>query len=334
MLRREHLLMIAVLSSSGTAWAAGQHTHNDEPAHHDEAPAPVLVKTNISQTALWVGDPLIYTIEITCPPGTDILADDISRERLRLTGLEISDANQQRETRPDGTIVHRAQFHLASFVTDGSPVRIDAQTIRYYVHTAGQRVEALVPSDEVELPAVDVAMRSTLPDARPGSIRDARPIRTLPSGVRFLMPAGVAAVMLSLAPVAVGLVAALARMRKPRRAGRSRWRSRRVHRRTLETIRGIDASADADARRDAFGQLNMLIRDYLTDLNIPALGLTSKEIEKRIESRTKRLPAGDVAAVLSDCERALYGGPDELPGPDVMSAALEKTNEFLSARVR
>ena len=349
------LIFVMVLTWSGPGWAAQQNDHGPaapeaaqpasplvgsaakKPAGRaapDNAAAPIGVRTDLSRTALWVGDPFTYTIEISCPPGTDILADDISRDRLRVTGLEILDVTQQRLSLPDGTTVYRAVFRLASYVSDGTPVKIDALPVRYYIHTAGERVESLVPSDEVELPEVPIAVRSTLPDEEPSGIRDARTISTLPPAVRFLTPVGVAFVALSLAPVVFGLVAAAARLRRPKRKDRSWWRSRRERRQALEGIRALDVTSDSDARREAFDKIDALVRDCLTDLDIPARALTADEIEKRIAKRSKRLAAGELAGVLRDCEKARYGGPDHLPASEVVTSALEKTEQLVSARIR
>jgi hypothetical protein len=358
-IRISHLFALAVLATSVTAWGAAQFVPGEDttpperpapaqlappeadapaPARPDGAArqrAPVIVNTTVSRTAVWVGNSVIYTIEITCPPGTDILVADISRDRLRLTGLQVSDATQQRETRPDGGIVYRAQFRLVSYVSDGSRVGIDAQSVRYYVHTAGQSPETLVPADEVELPAVTVTVRSVLPDGNISWIRDTQTIATLPSAVRFLIPVGVAAVMLTLVPVVVGLTT-LVRNRKPRRTVRSRRETLQQQRQALADIRALGGLGDADLRRDVFDKLNSLIRDRLTELDIPAQTLTAGEIERAIVSRGKPLPvpAGEIAAVFSECERAVYGGADELPGPEAMSAALEVTERLLAAGVR
>ena len=321
MRRTGHLWLIALIVLSGTADTAAQQA------------MPMVTKMDVSQTALWVGDPLVYTIEIACPPGTDILVDDISRDRLRLTGLEIIEARREREARPDGTVVHRAIFGLTSYVIDGSPVRIEAQPVRYYVQTAGRRLEALVPSSELQLPAIDVAVRSTIPDGGSLAIRDVRSIASLPSGLRFMTPLGIAAVVLTAAPVVVGLAGTVARIRKPQRLRRWRRRRSRRHRETLDQIRALDVWADAAVRLAAVDRLNALLRDYLGDLDVPAQALTVEEIEREFAKRTKRLRADDVAAVLRQCERARYGGPDQLPGPEAVTEALEKTAGFLSVRV-
>lgn len=367
MIRIRHPFAIAVLTMSGMARAAGQDfnglvpgekatrpprpglaapapvrsappeppsgTRPAFPKRAPNAPVPITVKTAVNRTAVWVGDPVIYTIEITCPPGTDILAADISRDRLRLSGLQLVEATQQRESRSDGGMVYRAQFRLASYVSDGSRVGIEPQSVRYYVHTAGQPPETLVPADEVQLPAVTIAVRSSLADDDISWIRDTRPIPTLPSPARFLTPVGGAAVALALLPVVVG-VTSVVRNRKPRRTVRSRRQTLQQQRQALADIRALGGADDAGVRRDVLDKLNTVIRDRLTEFGIAARTLTADEIEKTIAGRGKPLPTGDIAAVLRNCERAVYGGRDELPDAAAVSAALEQTERLLAARIR
>jgi hypothetical protein len=304
------------------------------PTNADTERAPIVVNTSVDRTAVWIGDPIVYTIEITCPPGSDILAADISRDRLKLTGLDVASAIEQRDVRADGTIVHRAQFRLVSFVTDGSRVGIEPQPVRYYVRTAGQPPETLVPADEVRLPARRIAVRSTLPEGDVEWIRDERPIATLPWFVRYLRPIGLAAVALTIVPVIIGLTLIAPRRWKPRPAGRSRRQALQLRRRAFEDIRGLDASTDTDVRRDVFARLDSLIRDQLSDLNIPAHNLTADEIELAIAERRKQPAVDDIAEILRTCERAVYGRTEEIPGPEAVSAALDATERLLTERAR
>jgi hypothetical protein len=42
----------------------------------------------------------------------------------------------------------------------------------------------------------------------------------------------------------------------------------------------------------------------------------------------------NIAAVLRDCERAIYGRSEDLPGADAVSTALAETEALLRARTR
>jgi hypothetical protein len=318
------LFAIAALVACHAAWAAGQERRT--------AP-PIVVKTAIDRTAVWIGDPVVYTIEITCPPGSDILAADISRDRLKVANLDVVGATEQREAGSDGTIVYRARFRLVSFVTDGSRVGIEPQSVRYYVHTAGQPPESLVPADELHLPARTIAVRSSLPAGDVEWIRDEPAVATLPAAVRLLTPLGVAAIALTLVPVGIG-VAGIVRRRRPWRVGRSPRRTMTEYRDALEHIRALEPVTDATVRRQAFDSLNTLVRNRLTDLGIPAHALSVDELERLMVGRASELPAAHIPAILRDCERAIYGRPEDLPGADAVGAALAETEALLGARTR
>jgi len=52
-------------------------------------PRDLDIRASLSQTALWVADRVTYTITIACNKGVDILADDLSKDKLRAEGVEI-----------------------------------------------------------------------------------------------------------------------------------------------------------------------------------------------------------------------------------------------------
>ena len=284
---------------------------------------PTIVRAELSRTAVCVGDPITYTVEIACPPGTDILVDDLSRDRLRLQGLEVGSAETEQDTRADGTVVHRVRFHMASYSTDTPSLHIDAISVRYYVRRPGEHVEGVTPTGDIEIPAIDIALRSTLPDGGPTSIRIGKASASLPASAGWLGPLGIAAVALSLVPVFVGLAAFMARLRTSRAARQSTRRSPEEARRALEEIRQLDVTADAAARREAFDRLDAWLRDYLTDLDVPARSLTADEIEASVREHQPGLPGDAIASVLRECQRARFGGPEQLPDGQTLGRALD-----------
>lgn len=292
---------------------------------------PVTVQSSVSRTAVWVGDPIAYIIEITCLAGTDILVEDLARDRLQLQGLEISSAEIGRETRADGAVVHRARFELAGYGTDVAALRIEPMRIRFYSRQASERMENLMPAGEVEVPAVEIALRSTLPDAGAVSIRAVRTLVLLPAFAGLLYPAGLALVVLSFAPVVVGIAAVVARRRAKAQSRRSKRRRPDHYRTALDELRQLDGTTDTAARRQAFDRLDHLLREYLTDLHIPAASLTPEEIDARVNPSLGGISPGAIAQVLRECQRAQYGGPDQLPSGDALTRAFEQTEEMLGS---
>jgi len=56
-----------------------------KPEHRDEA----IRIADIFRAKIVDSSPTTYTIEITCQRGVDVLADDLSRDKLKLDGLEM-----------------------------------------------------------------------------------------------------------------------------------------------------------------------------------------------------------------------------------------------------
>jgi hypothetical protein len=294
--------------------------------------APVTIATSLDRTAVWLGEPFTFTVDVSCPPGTDILAADVSRDRLRPTGLEITQAAQTRSVDNDGTIRYRTRFTLVSYVTDGTAVGLEPQPVRYYAHTAGQSPETLVPAAELAIAPVTVAVRSTLPDANVSWLRDSAPAATLPAALTYLAPVGTALVVLSFIPLVAGGVSVV-RYRAPQRSVRAPRNTSR-QREWLDELRRIDATGDAADRHLAFSKLNDLIRDRLTDLELPARGLTADELAPLLDERAPRLAGLDLGSILRDCERALYGGPAQMPPAGGLRPAIDSAEQLLTAKLR
>jgi hypothetical protein len=293
---------------------------------------PVHVRTVVDRTATWIGDPVTYVVEISCPPGTDILAADLSRDRLRLTGLEVVDSTQDRQAHPDGTIAYTASFHLVGYASDRGVATIEPQPVRYYVHTAGQPPDTLQPADEVALAPTSLAIRSVLPDANVTWIRDEKPGAVLPAWVRWAWPVGIGAMVLSLTPVVVGLVS-LVRGRRVR-ARPLRKAGARQHRQALDELRANATLDDPSSRREALARLGLVVRERLEDEGIPAGGLTPDEVEQLMRERTLRISASDVAGLLRDCERAAYAPADQVPDLVTADAAMATATRLFAQKVR
>ena len=47
------------------------------------------VQTALSQTALWAGQVVTYTVTLTCRPTVDILQGDLDADKIALEGLQV-----------------------------------------------------------------------------------------------------------------------------------------------------------------------------------------------------------------------------------------------------
>jgi hypothetical protein len=300
------------------------------------APAPaktrdVEVKASVDRTAVWVGDHVTYTVDVICKPGIDILDDDLSKDHLKLEGLDVLSTETTQQDTPDGGRLHRFRYVLTTYHVDAAALKIAPMSVRYFTRRAGQRVQDATPAGEVVVPGVTLAYRSMLPDAQETyGLRDAR--ATLPRS-RLLAHAqgiGWALVIVSMAPAAFWIVGLVQNRRRVVR--RSKREVRESERASLEAARALDLST-VEGRRDAYGQMNAIVREHLRDAcGVPGLALTPAEIEPALGRSKSRVPADQVTALLLECDRARYAPADTLPKADVCRDALDRTEQILAVR--
>jgi hypothetical protein len=289
----------------------------------------VQVSTWVSRTALWVGDPVDYVVELTTAPTIDVLGEDLAQDKLKLDGLVILSADREREPRGDGSSVHRFRFRLTTYTIAPQALRISPSTVRYYVLRVGERPEDARPSGEVRVPGAVLARRSTMPDELISlALRDRGTLTETPAGVGAAGVVGLGLMLASAGPIAVWSAARIRESRK--RVRRPSVRVARSHvRAALEELRGLDVASPGD-RLDAYGRLEGALRRHLAESHaIPAHALSARELAARLEAADPGRPAGGIVEIVAECERARYGSPDRLPGPDRFSSALSAAERIV-----
>ena len=294
----------------------------------------VEVRSSLDRTAVWVADPIVYTIEVVCRPGVDILDEDLARGKIKLEGLELTGSESSRELSPDGSTVHRFRYYLAGYRVDLPAFKVEKWTVRYFMKRSGMRLEDTPPAGEVEVPGAVVAFRSTLPDGQDAyELRDDR--RPGPRRARFTLaqPVGLGLVIASIVPAAFAVVAVVSRRRN--RPARSARQIRHDEEEGLEAVRLIDV-ASVEGRREAYTRINTLVREHLRAVGgVGAASLTPAEIGSALTSRPGRIPTEIVdaaTALLVECERARYGPTDALPPASACRDAVSQAEHVLAAR--
>lgn len=313
---RARVLMLAVLLIARGAAAA--------------AVGDVEVRTSLDRTAVWVADRVTFTITLACRKGVDILADDLSKDKLRVEGLEIVASDSERSTDLDDRTTYAFHYALTTYRADMPELQIAPLTVRYYVKRPGLRVEDAAPAGEVTVPRTVIALRSVLPDGQETyEVRDRRTARPRRMRYAVLQPVGIGLVLVAIVPAVLGVVAAV-RRRRPRRTRRSARDVRREERASLEAVRALDISTPAGCR-DAYARLNTLVRDHLQQVaGISAPGLTPSEIATALSSRGARLPVELVTSVLFACDDARYAPPDAAPSTDACRQTIEQSEQVLN----
>lgn len=319
---RHSLFMVRVLTAI-LAIAAGVRAQSAQPEGF-------AVTASVDRPAIWVADRLTYTVEIVCPRGYDVLAGDLARDKLKLTGLEVVSADSSRREEA-GVTRYRFDYVLTTYRVDVATPKIGSFPVRYYLVRAGQRPEEAAPAGSIAVPEVMVAFRSLLPDDQAiYDARDGRAVATPSVPLDLLAPAGFALIIISIVPAAL-LVARLALGIRDRRRAmpHSSRHSRAVAREALDELRAIDA-ADPSARREAFARLDALVRQHLTEVcGVYATGMTPGEIEAALAPCAARVPVELVASVLASSELARYANPELQPTAEAWRAALDDGQQIL-----
>ncbi len=320
---RRAVSMVGVIGWLACGAAAG--------AQAPARPGVPVARASVDRTAAWVGDRVIYTVEIVCPKGTDVLDDDLAKDRLSLEGFEVVATDSARTEAADLSVTRQFRYALTTYDVNARTLRVAPLTVRYFATRPGQRLEESAPAGDVAVPGAVVAFRSTLPEAQETlALRDARapaPRRTI---YTLAQPIGIGLVVVSIVPVAL-LGIALAARRRPR-PGRSRRHVRQSAQASLEAARAIDVSAP-DGRREAYTQIDAIVRDHLDrTTGVTGRALTPAEVGPALAGQRVRVPSEEVSALLAECERARYGPPDALPSADACRDALARAEQLVAPR--
>jgi hypothetical protein len=294
------------------------------------AQQPPHVSSSVDRTAIWIADHVTYAVDLACAPGVDVLLDDISKEKLRLTGLEIVSTDATATTDAEGRTTHHLRYVLTTYKVDVPALSIEPMTIRYYAARPGQRLQESAPAGEVRIPGAAIAFRSTLPDNPSTSVlrdgRDAAPRRWAFASSRQL---GLAAVIVSLAPAAFVLAGAIGRRTRAVVATRSKRRVRADHRATLERLKSLDVATEDDRRR-AYDEICTAVREHVASRSrVPATALTADELDAALTSAGGRLPRESITALVSACDAARYAPARALPSAEACRDALTTAEQLL-----
>lgn len=288
------------------------------------------VSSSVDRTAIWIADRVTYSVDIVCAPGVDVLLDDISKEKLRITGLEIVSTDATATTDAEGRTSHHVRYVLTTYKVDATPPSIEPMTLRYYAARPGQRLQESAPAGEVRIPGAALAFRSMLPDNPSTSVlRDGREPASRPWLFSHARQLGLAAVILSVAPAAFVLAGAIRRRTRAVVAKRSKRRVRLDHRAVLERLRTLDVATEDDRRR-AYDEISTAMREHVASRShVTATALTAEELDAALASAGGRLPRESIASLLASCDAARYAPPFALPTAEQCRDALSTAEQLL-----
>jgi hypothetical protein len=305
----------------------------DEPPVSQDLNPDAVARSSIDRTAMWVGDPVIYTVRVVCAQGIDVLDDDMSGDKLKLDGLEFVNLTTTRTDGPGGSTVRDFHYQVTTYKVEQTTLSIAPMTARYYRVRPGQGIEGGEAAGEVAIPGASIAFRSMLPDAQDVAVlRDGRAAHTRPMLFAVAGPVGAGLLIASIVPALFWTVGLVVRLSRPRKERRSSRQVKREERNLMEEVRALDLSG-VDGRRDAYTKISLLVRGHLRDaLNVPGPALSGAEIDAALDGKSSRIPVGEIASFLVACDAARYGPPDAMPSADACRAAIDEGARLLTMR--
>lgn len=323
------VMIAGVASPSGGAQPAPGARSRPEQTQAASLRDYVAVRSSVDRSAVWIGDRFSFIVDIDCSHGTDILTDDLARERLQLQELEVLGVDETREDRGNGRTVYRFAYRLTTYSFEPPTKLIGEMRLRYYVRRPGQRPEDIEPAGEVIVPGSMVVVRSLLPDdANDAHYRTARPPVPRVAAFARLQPIGIGLVIVSIVPAVLWTVALQRRWRHRRRRLSVR-QLRHDERASLDDVRALDVETEG-GRREAFDRLSVLVRRHVaTAGGVSADGLTPTELVSALSATGKGKAFEEAIAFLDACEKARYGRPEELPPGSACLAAIDRAEELI-----
>jgi hypothetical protein len=294
-----------------------------------QTPADIDVQTSLSQTALWLGNVVTYTVSLTCRRGADVLQEDLGADKLTLDGLQVVGHTVTRRVAPDERTHYDVVYRLTTFEPGAETLTIGDWTVRYTTGSGAAGVSA--PARDLRIPGAVLAWRSALPAAlKTLDIRGGRRVDPAPRGWSATRQAGIGLVVAALSMLGWLLLsrATAGRPVKPRR--RMHRDSARELRSVLSALRQTDVVSAAQ-RLAAYETLEAAIRQHARGItSLPAAALTPAELRERLGSSPAPFSADEISRILAECQLARYQPVERLAGEDRFHATLDAANALFA----
>jgi len=271
-----------------------------------------VVHHSVSQTAVFPGDTIEYTLEIKLDSTSEIFLGDLDSSNLNLTGLESVSSEIEQNVTDEGK-TYKAKYYLRSYDLDISELLIGERSIRYYSDQTSVSESGPQAEKQITIASTPVALRSTLPmNPESLSLRDHAPLTASLNNYKWMMYTGVGLVILSVLPVTVlgrAFVYKQIALMKERQQEKSPIQLPGI----LDELVKIDPDSASD-RREGYNLLESILRTRLAqDSGVRAHSLTAFEANEYLPDMISGIAKNEIIRILEDCQHARYARPEYLP---------------------
>jgi hypothetical protein len=288
----------------------------------------VRVQTALSQTALWAGQVVTYTVTLTCRPTVDILQGDLDADKIVLEGLQVIGQTLDRRVGSDGSTQYVVVYRLTTFEPGATAVGIGDWTVRYAI---GAAAGASAPAQELRVPGAALAWRSALPDEpKTLDLRGDRAVEPVPGWWRYTRAVAVGLIFTSVLAVGALLVTRVASGRPRDKGRKARRDAARDLRDTLTALGDADVTTPA-ARVSAYERLEAAVRKHAGEVTaLPAAALTPAEFRQRANGTPFSME--ELSRILESCQRARFVPLERVPDAADFRGTLESAAQLFGVR--
>ena len=287
--------------------AAAQQTSVTTPAARDTVAAgPIRATTWISQTAVWTGDPLDYSVRLDLAPRVQ-LPEDLTGETLAWAPFRRLGFAQTEEVHPDGSRAVTLHYRLVPVdLPERGVAQIPPLRVAYVQLPDRPVARDEMAAQELIVEGPRVVFRSTLEvPPEEATIRDGKELLGSDLAGRTLVIVGLVGLLLGAVPFARSAQAAVKRALERRREAAARG-SRRHARQEVAALRNAPLTTPEDYERLYEGLFSALRSHLATELEIPYPGLTSIDAAGLQKAGLREDMADRVVAFLRECEAVRF----------------------------
>lgn len=283
-------------------------------------------KTEVSQTSVWPGDRIHYTITLTVGEDVEVALEDFDVQNISFEPFVLVE-KQQTEEKVGDRLRYQFDYLLANYEIGDKQVEIPGLIFRY--ETSGP-VEANVPTiQEMQILPLPVSIRSTLNQPVEDSwIRESMPMAGVSRQSWIILLAGCAGLLVSSLPLGAWAWKQIPDWQARRRqVGRKKFLTQcRVSLDQLEWR----LTSDSVPIKEQYQSLEEVVRDYISYFwDVQAQGLIHTELmarlnQREISSREKEILAG----VFEHGQNCRYAPDNETAWEEAFRQDLEEVKRF------
>ena len=275
----------------------------------DQTPAgdSLAVQTWVSQSAVWPGDEIEYSVRLVFGPRVEFEEGSLNREGIPWAPFRLVGFKQLRDVRPDGTRVVTLSYRLVALeLPEQGWARIPTLRFPHVRRPEGPTARTDFPMEEKVVDGPRIVFRSMLEGTlEEATIRDGKGLEDLPVSGKALLLIGLGGLLVGAYPFGRSGYPVLKRLLARRQVFEARSQKRHVLEEVAE-LRRMPLTGPEDVERLCRGVTEVLKEHLANRFELQVPGLTSLDAD---ELRRAGLPDQVVdraEALLRECEELRY----------------------------